>query len=151
MTGGTLLKQLSVFLFPAGSARAYSELRSLNLHGEIALYSMPEASLQQIDAVARKMASNRAWVKPGGVIGGAMGLAAGVAVASLLLPGVGAAIAIGLGAGTLGLGGAVAGAAGGEALEELLTRGLPKDESFSMRCATTRPHRDSSLPRTMIY
>ena len=66
----------------------------------------------------------------GGVIGGAMGLAAGAAVASLLLPGVGAVIAIGLGAGTLGLGGAVAGAAGGGALEELLTRGLPKDEIF---------------------
>jgi len=122
---------VGIFSSPAGSARAYSELRSLNLHGEDLIVLTPEASLQQIDAVPTEDGEQPGMGKAlGGVIGGAMGLAAGVAVASFLLPGVGAVIAIGLGAGTLGLGGAVAGAAGGGALEGLLTRGLPKDEIF---------------------
>ena len=100
--------------------------------GKISLHSTPEASLQQIDAVPTEDGEQPGMGKAlGGVIGGAMGLAARPAVvASLLLPGVGAVIAIGLGAGTLGIGGAVAGAAGGGALEGLLTRGLPKDEIF---------------------
>src|SRR4029434_4090161 len=122
---------VGIFSSPAGSARAYSELRSLNLHGEDLIVLTPEASLQQIDAVPTEDGEQPGMGKAlGGVIGGAMGLAAGAVVATLFLPGVGAVIAIGLGAGTLGLGGAVAGAAGGGALEELLTRGLPKDEIF---------------------
>jgi hypothetical protein len=66
----------------------------------------------------------------GGVIGGAVGLFAGTAIGSLLLPGVGTVLAIGLGASSLGIGGAVAGAASGGAFEDLMTRGLPKDEIF---------------------
>ena len=110
---------VGIFSSPADAARAYSDLRSLNLHGEDLIVLTPEASLQQIDAVPTEDGEQPGMGKAlGGVIGGAMGLAAGAAVASLLLPGVGAVIAIGLGAGTLGLGGAVAGAAGGGALEE---------------------------------
>jgi hypothetical protein len=48
----------------------------------------------------------------------------------LFLPGVGPVVAVGLSAGGLGIGGALAGAAGGGALENLLARGLPKDELF---------------------
>ena len=122
---------VGIFSSPADAGRAYSDLRSLNLHGEDLVVLTPEASLQQIDAVPTEDGEQPGMGKAlGGVIGGAMGLAAGAAVASLLLPGVGTVLAIGLGAGTLGLGGAVAGAAGGGALEELLTRGLPKDEIF---------------------
>ena len=122
---------VGIFSSPADAGQAYSDLRSLNLHGEDLIVLTPEASLQQIDAVPTEDGEQPGMGKAlGGVIGGAMGLAAGAAVASLLLPGVGAVIAIGLGAGTLGLGGAVAGAAGGGALEGLLTRGLPKDEIF---------------------
>ena len=122
---------VGIFSSPAEAGRAYSDLRSLSLHGEDLIVLTPEASLQQIDAVPTEDGEQPGMGKAlGGVIGGAMGLAAGAAVASLLLPGVGAVIAIGLGAGTLGLGGAVAGAAGGGALEEGLTRGLPKDEIF---------------------
>jgi hypothetical protein len=122
---------VGIFSSPADAGRAYSDLRSLNLHGEDLIVLTPEASLQQIDAVPTEDGEQPGMGKAlGGVIGGAMELAAGAAVASLLLPGVGAVIAIGLGAGTLGLGGAVAGAAGGGALEEGLTRGLPKDEIF---------------------
>jgi hypothetical protein len=71
----------------------------------------------------------------GGVTGGAMGASAGLglaaAVASLTLPGIGAVTAIGLAAAALfGAGGAVAGAAVGDALEDRTYRGLPKDELY---------------------
>ena len=66
----------------------------------------------------------------GGVVGGAVGLAAGSVLAGLVLPGVGSVLALGLGAAGLGLGGAVAGAAGGQALESEMSNGLPKDEIF---------------------
>jgi outer membrane lipoprotein SlyB len=71
----------------------------------------------------------------GGVVGGALGAAggmgAGAAMATLLIPGAGAVIAMGLaGAILLGAGGAVGGAAAGEALEDSMARGLPIDELF---------------------
>jgi hypothetical protein len=71
----------------------------------------------------------------GGVTGGAMGASAGLglaaAVASATLPGIGAVTAIGLAAAALlGAGGAVAGAAVGDALEDKTYRGLPKDEIY---------------------
>lgn len=71
----------------------------------------------------------------GGVVGGAMGASAGLglgaAVASLLVPGVGAVTAVGLAAAALfGAGGAVGGAALGGALEEKTRTGLPKDETY---------------------
>ena len=71
----------------------------------------------------------------GGVTGGAMGASAGLglaaAVASVTLPGVGAVTAIGLAAAALlGAGGAAAGAAVGDALEDRTYRGLPKDEIY---------------------
>jgi len=66
----------------------------------------------------------------GGVAGGAAGVAGGALVANLVLPGIGPILAIGIGAGTLGVGGAVVGGTAGAFLENLLTRGLPKDEIF---------------------
>jgi hypothetical protein len=71
----------------------------------------------------------------GGTVGGAMGVAGGfglgAAAASLLIPGVGPVIAGGvLAAAILGLGGATAGAAVGENLEENIDVGLPQDEVF---------------------
>ena len=71
----------------------------------------------------------------GGVTGGAMGASAGLGlaamVASAVLPGVGAVTAIGLAAAALlGAGGAVAGAAVGDALEDKTYRGVPRDELY---------------------
>ena len=122
---------VGIFASQADAAVAYRDLRSLNLRGEDLIVLTPEASLEQLEGIPVEEGEQPGMGKAiGGVIGGAVGLAAGAAVASLLLPGVGSIIAIGLGAGSLGIGGAVAGAAGGGALEELLTRGLPKDEIF---------------------
>ena len=63
----------------------------------------------------------------GAVVGGAMGLAAGEAVASLFIPGVGPILAIGIVAAALG---AVGGGTAGGAVENSMTHGLPGDELF---------------------
>ena len=122
---------VGIFETQTDAAAAYREFRSLNLRGENIIVLTPGASLQELDAVPTQDGEQPGMGKAiGGVIGGAVGLAGGLAVATLLLPAVGPVIAIGLGAGSLGLGGAVAGATGGRALEDLLTSGLPKDEIF---------------------
>jgi hypothetical protein len=67
----------------------------------------------------------------GGVTGAAAGMGLGAAVASLFIPGVGPVAAVGLlGAALLGAGGAVGGAVAGGALEDSLSKGLPKDEIY---------------------
>jgi hypothetical protein len=67
----------------------------------------------------------------GGAIGAGGGATLGLAVASLLLPGVGPVLIAGaLGAALLGAGGALAGMQAGEALETALGNGLPHDELF---------------------
>lgn len=71
----------------------------------------------------------------GGAVGGAMGVAGGatlgVAAASLLVPGVGPVIALGvLGAALFGAGGTVTGMAAGQAMEQGLESGLPHDEIY---------------------
>ena len=65
----------------------------------------------------------------GGVVGGAAGLGAGAMIANLLMPGVGPILMMTLGA-AVGVGGAVAGASAGDALEEVWSHGVPKDEIF---------------------
>jgi len=79
----------------------------------------------------------------GGTVGAALGVAggleAGAAIASILVPGVGPVLAIGLiGAALLGAGGAVAGAAAGGALEEGIMKGLPRDELYVYEDALRR-------------
>jgi hypothetical protein len=71
----------------------------------------------------------------GGVVGGAFGLSGGIqlatAISSVLVPGVGAVLAIGFaGAALAGAAGVAGGAAAGRALEHALTEGLPKDELY---------------------
>jgi len=71
----------------------------------------------------------------GAVVGGAMGVAGGVglgpAIASLLVPGVGPVLGMGILAGTLlGAIGAVSGYKLGGALESESSEGLPEDELF---------------------
>lgn len=71
----------------------------------------------------------------GAVVGGAMGIAGGAglapAIASLLVPGVGPVVGIGILASTLlGAIGAVGGSAVGAALESEVFKGLPEDELF---------------------
>jgi hypothetical protein len=97
---------------------------------------LPEARESQIDAVPVSETEQPGMGKAvGGVVGGAVGMAAGMefgtAAATILIPGVGPVLAVGLAAAAiLGIGGAVGGAVVGEALEKDSTKGLPADELF---------------------
>lgn len=70
----------------------------------------------------------------GGMLGGALGVAGGLELgmaATALIPGVGPVLAFGLaGAALLGVGGAVGGAALGQAADDKATDGVPSDEIF---------------------
>jgi len=129
--GRVAMKTLvGIFISQSDAITAYRNLRSSGVNGGDVILLTPGAA-QQLKAVPTEDGEQPGMGKTiGAVVGGAVGLAAGAAVATLLLPGLGPVIAIGLAAGSLGLGGAAAGAAGGEVLENLLTRGLPKDEIF---------------------
>jgi hypothetical protein len=79
----------------------------------------------------------------GGTVGAALGVAggleAGAAAASLLIPGVGPVLAIGLiGAAIFGVGGAAAGALAGQALEQGMANGIPRDELYIYEDALRR-------------
>lgn len=79
----------------------------------------------------------------GGTVGAALGVAggleAGAAAASLLVPGVGPVLALGiLGAAILGAGGAAAGAMAGRAMEGEIAQGIPRDELFVYEDALRR-------------
>ncbi|MCU1234145.1 MAG: hypothetical protein JWP63_2112 [Candidatus Solibacter sp.] len=75
----------------------------------------------------------------GAAVGAAGGLGIGSAAATLLIPGVGPVLAIGMAAAAVfGVGGAVSGAAAGAALERESTVGLPADELFVYKDALRR-------------
>jgi hypothetical protein len=75
----------------------------------------------------------------GGAVGAAVGAPVGAALASLLVPGVGPIVAIGIaGAAVLGAGGVAAGVATGHAIENRLFTGLPEDEVFFYEDALRR-------------
>lgn len=75
----------------------------------------------------------------GAALGAATGATAGAAAASLLVPGVGPVLAIGLiGAALLGAGGAAAGAAAGDSMENAIADGVPRDEIYLYEDALRR-------------
>src|SRR4051794_25405391 len=75
----------------------------------------------------------------GAAIGAAGGLELGATAASLLIPGIGPVLAIGIiGAAIFGAGGAVGGALLGEKLEDRMDEGVPHDELFVYEDALRR-------------
>jgi hypothetical protein len=97
----------------------------------------PGASEEQVHSVPTSASEQPGLgAAIGGVVGGALGVAGGLqlgtaAAASIMIPGVGPVVAVGLAAATLlGAGGAITGAALGSAAERKTTQGLPADEVF---------------------
>ena len=122
---------VGIFNSQIDASAAYERLRAVGISEKEIIVLTPRSSEQEIECVPTEDAEQPGVGKAiGSVVGGALGLFAGSMVAFLLLPGVGPVVAIGLGAAPLGLGGAVAGGATGKALENLFTRGVPKDEIF---------------------
>jgi len=115
---------------------AVKQLRTLGFTQDHLVVLIPGAANKELDSVPTTQTEQPGMGKAlGGVIGGATGLWAGggaaPVVTSLLVPGVGPVIAIGIALTTLGgLVGAAVGAAAGDAVEQSLDTGLPQDELF---------------------
>ena len=127
-----------VGIFPSRPAaeRGVDLLRSRGIPFDHIQLLLPETALEDVATVPTEETEQPGMGKAvGAVVGGAAGAAAGLglgsAVASLLIPGIGAVTAIGLAAAALfGAGGVVGGAAAGNALEAKTQEGLPKDELY---------------------
>src|SRR5258707_12532574 len=91
----------------------------------------PEQSPDQVETIVTEDGEQPGMGKAiGSIAGGAVGLAGGAIIGSLLLPGVGPILAIGLGAGVFGLGGAVGGGGAGGLFQSLVSPGLSEEGSF---------------------
>jgi hypothetical protein len=127
---------VGIFTSQAAAEHAAEQLCVLGIPRERISFLIPGASNTQLAQVPTTETEQPGMgAALGGVVGGAMGASGGLltpAVISALVPGVGTVTAIGLTALSLiGLvGGALAGAAAGGALEDAMSHGLPKDELY---------------------
>jgi hypothetical protein len=136
---------VGIFNSFADAKRASAMLRSLGIpDNRIALLS-PQTTEGEVEANIPTTDTEQPGVGAalGGTVGAALGVAggleAGAAAASLLVPGVGPVLALGiLGAAILGAGGAAAGAMAGRAMEEGIADGIPRDELFVYEDALRR-------------
>src|SRR5262245_52905783 len=127
---------VGIFTSQAAAERAAERLYQLGIAWEQINFLIPgdsPAKLAQVPTTETEQPGMGTAI--GGVVGGAVGASGGLlstAVLSTLIPGIGPITAIGLGALALVgfLGGALAGATAGSALEDAMSHGLPKDEIF---------------------
>jgi len=133
-----------IFNSRADAERAVERLRVIGLANDKINLLAPGRGDKHLEAVLTTETEQPGMGKAlGGVVGGALGAAGGLslgtAAASLFVPGVGPVIGIGLAAAALlGVGGAVGGVAVGEALEDSIAKGLPRDEVFVYEDALRR-------------
>ncbi|HZM88066.1 MAG TPA: hypothetical protein VFF31_16200 [Blastocatellia bacterium] len=126
---------VGIFKSRDDSCRAASYLKSSGIPDNHLNVLMPGASEEELKTVpTTETEPPGVGAAIGGVVGGILGAAGGLSLATtaaLLVPGVGPVVAVGLlGAGLLGVGGAVSGAVVGESLDEGMIEGLPKDDLF---------------------
>jgi hypothetical protein len=132
-----------VGIFPSvpDAARAVERLRALGIPDKRLNLLSPGADASALGQVPTNETEQPGMGKAlGAVVGGAVG-ASGGAAATALLPGIGPVVGIGLAAiALLGLAGAIGGAAAGDALEDSLATGVPKDELFVYEDALRQGH-----------
>ncbi len=127
---------VGIFQSRAGADNAVQEIKSLGIGNDKISVLRPGTTDEQVEAAIPTSDSESPGMGEamGGAVGGALGAAGGatvgLAVASLLVPGVGPILVAGALATLLGAGGALAGIAAGDALEEGLVGSLPHDELF---------------------
>lgn len=123
---------VGIFATRSDAENAIARLESSGIAGTHINFLTPGDSEQQIKNVPVTEAEQYGPGEAiGGVVGGALGAASGMGLATMLLPGVGPIIVVGLlGASILGAAGAVGGAAAGKALETNMAEGVPADELF---------------------
>jgi hypothetical protein len=135
---------VGIFSSRSAAEDAVRGLHEIGLSHEAIVFVTPDAATQELQSIPTTDAEPRGIGETlssylGGVIGGSVGLGAGSAIASLLVPGVGTVFAIGIGAAALlGAGGAVAGAAIGEATEKAMDEGVPRDDVLFYRALLNR-------------
>jgi len=135
---------VGIFNSLADAKRAAALLRTLGIPENRMTVLSPHTSEAEIEARVPTTDAEQPGMGTavGGAVGAAIGAAGGAtaaAVATLLVPGVGPVLAIGLlGAALLGAGGAAAGALAGEALEKAIDQGLPRDELYVYEDALRR-------------
>jgi hypothetical protein len=133
----TMEAVVGIFSERAGIEKALAQVRALGIGEDRISVLTPGDSSAALQGVPTTEAEQPGMgpalgAVVGGAVGAATGLPLGTAAASVLIPGIGPVVAVGiLGATLLGAGGAAAGAAiAGASLEESLRQGLPKDEVF---------------------
>ena len=136
---------IGIFNSLADARRAAAILSSLGIAEDKISVLSPHTSETEFEAQVPTSEAEQPGMGPavGGTVGAALGVAggasAGAAVATLLVPGVGPVLALGLlGAAILGVGGAAAGAMAGGAFEKAIDQGLPRDELYVYEDALRR-------------
>ena len=131
------MEAVAIFQSKVVADHAIQQIKSIGIADDRITVLRPGTPEQQVESAIPTSDTESPGMGEamGGAVGGALGMAGGaslgLAVASLFIPGVGPILVAGaLGAVLLGTGGAVAGMAAGEALEEGLAKGLPHDELF---------------------
>lgn len=108
-----MLTSIGVFSSRTDAEHAVHELLDVQVPREAITFLTPEVGSEGHSGVAKTLG---AFV--GGAVASGAGLSAGIVAATLLVPGIGPILAIGIGAATLfGVGGAAAGKAVGNAIE----------------------------------
>jgi hypothetical protein len=127
---------VGIFRSREKAERAIEQLNSNGIDRRRVSLLTPGDNPQKLEAVPTTETEQPGMGKTmGGVVGAALGassgMMAGTALASLLVPGVGLVFASGvIGAALLVAGGAALGAASGDALEDEMDEGLPRDEVY---------------------
>lgn len=136
---------VGIFNSLADAKRAAAILRTLGIPEDRITVLSPHTSEAEIEATVPTDDTEQPGMGQaiGGTMGAALGVAggatAGAAAASLLVPGVGPVLALGLlGAALLGAGGATAGALAGDSLDKAMADGLPHDELYVYEDALRR-------------
>ena len=134
-----------VFRSRSEAEEALSQLKSLGVSEDRIGLLTPGMTDRQVERSVRTTDSEESGMgrAMGGAVGAALGVASGAslgaAAASLLIPGVGPVLAIGLiGATLLGAVGAATGVAVGESIEEGLGEGLPHEDLYLYEDALRR-------------
>ena len=136
---------VGIFNSLADARRARAILNSLEIAEDKIAVLSPHTSEAEIEARVPISESEQPGMGQavGGTVGAALGVAggasAGAVAATILVPGVGPVLALGLlGAAIFGVGGAAAGVMAGNAFEKAIDQGLPRDELYVYEDALRR-------------
>ncbi|HEV8341281.1 MAG TPA: hypothetical protein VGR30_02805 [Candidatus Binatia bacterium] len=127
---------VGIFINVRAAKQAIKDLQAIGIANWNINLLTPGASAHELQAVPKDEGEQPGMGQAlGAVVGTGLGTAGGaylgMAAATAVVSGVGPVIAIGLVAsGLMGIAGALSGAAAGDALENALSVGLPKDEWF---------------------